>query len=247
MLWDDSGHVTRSDLRSLHGLWRIWSDPGATQQYYPLLHSAFWLEHRLWGDSVVGYHLVNIALHALAACLVVRIARRLAIPGAWFAGLLFALHPICVGAVAWISEQKSTVSGAFYLASALAYLKFDESRKRSPYLAALGWFVAALLSKTVTAVLPGVLLVVLWWRRGRIEWKRDVRPLVPWFVLGACAGLFTAWVERTVIGAAGGEFALSSAQRLVLAGRVLWFYAGRVLWPVNLTFSYPRWSVDPSV
>jgi tetratricopeptide (TPR) repeat protein len=247
MLWDDTGHVTRPDLRGLHGLWRIWSDPGATQQYYPLLHTAFWMEHQIWGDSVIGYHLINIALHALAACMVVRIARRLTIPGAWFAGLCFALHPLCVEAVAWISEQKSTLSGVFYLASALAYLKFDESRKRPAYIAALALFAAALASKTVTAVLPGVLLVALWWRRGRVEWTRDVQPLVPWFALGAAAGLFTAWMERTVIGAAGAEFALSPMQRLLLAGRVLWFYAGRVFWPANLTFFYPRWTIDLSI
>src|SRR6516162_7592770 len=111
LLWDDNMHVTRADLRSLHGLWRIWFDLGATQQYYPLLHSAFWLEHRLWGDAVVGYHLLNVALHAVSACLVVLIARRLGLAGAWLAGLVFALHPVAVEAVAWISEQKSTLSG----------------------------------------------------------------------------------------------------------------------------------------
>jgi len=247
MLWDDAGHVTRLDLRSLHGLWRIWADPGATQQYYPLLHSAFWIEHLIWGDSVLFYHLFNVALHALAACLVVKIARRLALPGAWLAGLMFALHPLCVEAVAWISEQKSTLSGVFYLASALAYLKFDESRKRPAYLVALGWFLAALLTKTVTATLPGALLVLLWWRRGRVEWKRDVQPLLPWFVAGASAGLFTAWVESTLIGAKGAEFALTPVERLLLAGRVVWFYAGRVIWPANLTFFYPRWNIDASV
>lgn len=246
MLWDDAAHVTRPDLRSLHGLWRIWSVPGATQQYYPLLHNAFWLEYSIWGDSVLCYHLLNVALHALCACLVVKIARRLALPGAWLAGLLFALHPLCVEAVAWISEQKSTLSSAFYLASALAYLKFDESRKRSAYLVALGWFAAALLTKTVTAVLPGVLLVVLWWRRGRIEWKRDVQPLIPWFVMGASAGIFTVWAEATLIGARGAEFALTPVQRMLLAGRAIWFYAAKVLWPSNLTFFYPRWNIDPS-
>jgi tetratricopeptide (TPR) repeat protein len=246
MLWDDSGHVTRADLRSLHGLWRIWSEPGATQQYYPLLHSAFWLEHLLWGDSVTGYHLLNILLHALAACLVVRIVRRLQLPGAWLAGLLFALHPLCAEAVAWISEQKSTLSGVFYLAAALVYLRFDESRKRADYVAASGLFVAALLSKTVTAVLPAVLLVILWWRHGRLEWKRDARPLTPWFALGTCAGLFTAWMESTAIGASGAEFALSPVQRVLLAGRAMWFYAGKVLWPAHLTFFYPRWKLDLS-
>src|SRR5436190_20178720 len=67
LLWDDNMHVTRADLRSLHGLWRIWFDVGSTQQYYPLLHSAFWLEHRLWGDTVLGYHLTNVVLHAVSA------------------------------------------------------------------------------------------------------------------------------------------------------------------------------------
>ena len=131
LLWDDNMHVTRADLRSLHGLWRIWFDLGATQQYYPLLHSAFWLEHRIWGDAVLGYHLANVTLHALSACLVVLIVRRLALPGAWLAGFLFALHPVCVEAVAWISEQKSTLSGVFCLAAALAYLHFDRSRRKS--------------------------------------------------------------------------------------------------------------------
>ena len=120
-IWDDNAHVTTAAMCSFHGLWRIWFSLGATQQYYPLLHSAFWLEHRLWSDAVLGYHLVNVAQHALAACLVVVIVRRLALPGAWLAGLVFALHPVCVESVAWISEQKSTLSAVFYLSSALIY------------------------------------------------------------------------------------------------------------------------------
>jgi protein O-mannosyl-transferase len=147
LVWDDSSHVTRADLQSLHGLWRIWFDLGATQQYYPLLHSAFWLEHRVWGDAVMGYHLANVALHALSACLVVMIVRRLSLPGAWLAGFVFALHPVCVEAVAWISEQKSTLSGVFYLAAALTYLHFDQTRRRSPYFVALGLFVLALMRR----------------------------------------------------------------------------------------------------
>src|SRR5580658_10970351 len=113
LLWDDSSHLTKPGLQSFHGLWRIWFELGATQQYYPLLHSAFWLEHRLWGDAVTGYHLTNVALHTAEACLVVLIVRRLALPGAWLAGFLFALSPTAVEAVAWISEQKSTLSAVF--------------------------------------------------------------------------------------------------------------------------------------
>src|SRR6202142_3927056 len=129
LLWDDSGHVTPPSLQSLDGLWRIWFSLGSTQQYYPLLHSAFWLEHRLWGDAVLGYHLVNLAQHATAAFLVVLIVRRLALPGAWLAGFVFALHPVSVESVAWISEQKNTLSAGFYLGSALTYLHFDQTRR----------------------------------------------------------------------------------------------------------------------
>jgi protein O-mannosyl-transferase len=247
-LWDDNAHVTRADLQSLHGLWRIWFDLGATQQYYPLLHSAFWLEHRIWGDSVLGYHLLNILLHATTACLAVVIARRLALPGAWLAGLLFALHPVCVEAVAWISEQKSTLSAVFCLSAMLAYLHFDTTRRRSRYFLALALFALALMSKSVTVSLPAILLVVFWWQRGRIEWRRDVLPLVPWFAIGIPAGLFTAWVERSpgLIGAQGHEYALSTIDRILLAGRALWFYVLKAVWPTNLMFVYPRWKIDSS-
>jgi len=247
MLWDDASHVTAPALRSVHGLWRIWFSLGATQQYYPLLHSAFWIEHRLWGDAVLGYHLANLAQHAFAACLVVLIVRRLELPGAWLAGMVFALHPVCVEAVAWISEQKSTLSAVFYLSSALIYLGFDRTRRRSTYLWALGLFVLALLTKTVTATLPFALLVIFWWQRGRLDWRRDVRPLLPWAGLGAAAGLFTAWVERTMIGAQGHNFALTATQRFLLAGRAIWFYTAKLFWPANLIFTYPRWKLDPTV
>src|SRR5206468_12157020 len=115
LLWDDDKHVTSSELQSVHGLMRIWFDLGATQQYYPVAHSAFWIEHRLWGDAKPGYHLVNIGLHVLSAFLLLVILRRLAVPGAVLAAALFALHPVQVESVAWISELKNTLSGVFFL------------------------------------------------------------------------------------------------------------------------------------
>jgi tetratricopeptide (TPR) repeat protein len=247
LVWDDAGHVTAPALRSLAGLWRIWFSLGATQQYYPLLHSAFWFEHRIWGDSVEGYHVLNIALHLISAGLVVAIMRRLRLPGAWLAAVVFALHPVQVESVAWITEQKNTLSTVFYLGAAFVYLRFDRSRRTADYAAAALLFVCAVLSKSSTATLPAALLVVFWWQRGRLEWRRDVGPLAPWLLFGAAAGLFTAWVERTYIEAQGAEFMLSAVERLLLAGRVVWFYAWKLIWPVNLTFNYPRWTVDLSV
>jgi len=252
MLWDDAAHITGPALRSPAGLWKIWLRVGTTQQYYPLLHTAFWLEHRLWGDSVLGYHLVNVGLHATAACLfaltLLRIRTesggpRIPVEAAWLAAAVFALHPVCVESVAWISEQKNTLSLVFYLLSALAYLRFDRDRKWSWYAFALGLFVLALLSKSVTATLPAALLLVLAWRRRRLAWRRDVLPLVPWLLIGAGAGFLTAWVERNFVGARGRAYDLSVVERCFLAGRASWFYLGKLFWPADLAFIYPRWRV----
>ena len=244
MLWDDDAHVTKPELRSVEGLIRIWTEPGATQQFYPLLHSAFWLEHRLWGDAVLGYHLVNLLQHAFAAGLVLLLVRRLGLPGAGLAAGIWALHPVAVESVAWISEQKNTLSAVLYFGAALCYLNFDAARRRGPYFAALGLFILALLTKTVTATLPAALLVVFWWQRGRLDFRRDVVPLLPWFVLGAGSGLFTAWMEQSFIGAQGTDFALDPIERVLLAGRAVCFYFGKLVWPVDLVFIYPRWTID---
>lgn len=261
-IWDDDAHLTAPGLRSLTGLGRIWTEPDVTQQYYPLLHSLFWIEHHLWGDSALSYHLANLALHALAACLFAFLLRRLlsadvAAPAAgherrrfagveWLAAALFALHPVHVESVAWISEQKNTLSAVFYLGAALAWLRFDVGRSRRFYWLASALFLLGLLTKTVVATLPAALLVLCWWRRGRLDWRADVLPLIPWFLLGAGAGLFTAWVENHLIGATGAAYELTWLQRSLLAGRAICFYLGKLLYPADLTFIYPRWTIDPT-
>lgn len=246
-IWNDSDYVTQAALQSWSGLRRIWFDVGATEQYYPLLHSTFWLQHRLWGDSTLGHHLVNVLLHAANAVLLAVVLQRLKIRGAWLAGFLFALHPICVESAAWIAEQKNTLSTFFYLLTAIAYLRFDANRKPRDYALASILFAAALLSKTLTATLTGALLVVIWWQRGRIEWRRDVLPLVPWIVVGAAAGLFSGWFERKMLNAEGADFDLSLLQRSLLAARVVWFYLGKLVWPQELIFIYPRWQIQTGV
>jgi protein O-mannosyl-transferase len=246
-LWDDDGHITRPDLQSADGLYRIWFEVGATQQYYPLLHTAFWLEHKLWGESMLGYHMANLFWHMVAVTLVYFILTRLEVPGALFAASLFALHPVMVESVAWVSEQKNTLSAVFYLGAMLLYLQFDDSRRPTYYLFALALFGLGQLTKTVTATLPAAMLVIFWWQRGKVSLKRDVWPLVPFFLLGAAGGVVTAIVERKLIGAQGGEFELGFLQRCLLAGRVIVFYFSKLIWPTNLIFFYPRWNVDPAV
>ena len=244
MVWDDDDHVTRPELRSAAGLYRIWFEVGATVQYYPLLHSAFWLEHRLFGDGTFGYHLVNILLHFLAAWMAAILLRRMSVPGAWLAAAIFALHPVHVESVAWITELKNTLSAVFYLGAVMLYLRFDQSRKKSFYLGALGLFALAMLSKTVTGTLPGALLVILWWQRGRLSWKRDVLPLVPFFVLGAGGGIVTAWWEVEFNRVTGPDFQFTVVERMLIASRAVWFHLSKLFWPANLNFIYPRWQVD---
>ena len=243
-IWNDSDYVTAPALRSLRGLWLIWFKVGATQQYYPLLHTVFWLEHVLWGDSTLGYHLANVLFHAGSASLLYLVLHRLAVPGDWTAALIFVVHPVCAESVVWISEQKNTLSTLFYLAATLAYLRFDQRRHLADYGLALACFVLALFCKTVTATLPGALLVMLWWRRGHLGWRLDVIPLIPWFAIGAASGLASAWIERTYIGANGSDFALSAAERMLVAGRAVWFYLAKLIWPAGIEFIYPRWHLD---
>jgi Flp pilus assembly protein TadD len=196
----------------------------------------------------MGYHLVNILLHAFSALLLVKVLQQLKVPGAWLGAAIFALHPVQVESVAWVSELKNTLSGVFYLGAALAYLRFDRSRRRGEYALAFGLFMLGLMSKTVIATLPAVLLVVFWWQRGKLSWRQDVAPLIPIFVVGIFAGLFTAWVEQKfIIGAAGSEYDFSIVERFLIAGRATCFYLGKLFWPVNLVFIYARWHVSQAV
>ena len=246
-IWDDNAHITQPELRSWHGLVEVWTQVGATQQYYPLVHSVFWIEQKLWGDSVLGYHLINIFLHGFAAIVLLQILLRVKVPGAWLAAGLFALHPVQVESVAWISEIKNTLSGLFFFCSILAYLNFDQNRSRVAYFGSLALFLFGLMCKTAIAPLPAIILAVLWWRRGRLRLRNDVVPSLPFFGLGIGAGLFTAWVERNFVGAHGTAFQLSILQRCLIAARDFWFYLFKLLWPVKLTFIYPRWQISGAI
>ncbi len=246
-VWDDAAHLTYPELRSLDGLVRIWIHPGTTQQYYPVAATVFWLEAKLWGDATLGYHLINILLHAASAFLLLKILQTLQVPAAGLAAAIFALHPVQVESVAWISELKNTFSGGCYFASALAYLRFDRTRNKTEYVLALMLFAVGLMAKTVIATMPAALLVVFWWQRGSLSWKKDVLLLVPFFAAGITAGFCTSWIEQHVIGAQGSEYNYSLVERCLIAGRAIWFYLGKLLWPSDLIFSYPRWKVSQTI
>jgi len=251
-IWDDDVHVTNNPaLRSPHGLARIWLEPGAVPQYYPLLHTLFWIEYHLWRLNPFGYHLVNVLLQALNGVLLWRVLARLKVPGAWIAAAIFAVHPMQVESVAWITEGKNLLSGAFYLSALLAYGRFSPweaapgppNNPRRFYWLALALYLCALLSKTVACSLPAAILLLIWWKRGCVR-RRDVLPLLPFFAAGAALGLTTAWIEKYHVGARGPEWSLTLADRMLIAGRALWFYAAKLVWPRDLMFIYPRWRID---
>lgn len=258
-IWDDDAYVTENiQLRTGQGLYSIWFVPRSIPQYYPLVHTMFWFEYQTWGLHPLGYHLVNVGLHAISGVLLWRILLRLKVPGAWLAAAFFVVHPVMVESVAWVTERKNVLSLPLALASMIFYWRYRPSllenrRQLIPetmgstwyYAVSLLLFVGALLSKTVVCTLPAVLLVIEWWKQGRIE-RRSVLLLLPYFAVGISLGLLTVWLEKHHVGAQGAEWSLSILDRILLAGRIVWFYAGKLVWPEPLIFFYPRWQIDSS-
>jgi tetratricopeptide (TPR) repeat protein len=240
-IWNDETFLTQNPLiKAENGLHRFWftTEP---PDYFPLASTSLWLEWRLWGMNPAGYHLVNVLLHAAGAVLLWRALKRLRAPGAWLAGLIFAVHPVNVESVAWITERKNTLAMALYLASLLAYLKFDEEGAPRAYALALGLFLLALLAKTSVTMLPAVLLLCAWWRRGRIE-RRDILRAIPFAVLSGALALVTIWYQYHRAIAAEVVRTDSFLARTAGAGWAAWFYLYKALLPAKLCFVYPRWA-----
>jgi Flp pilus assembly protein TadD len=221
----------------------IWSSL-TYSRYYPLTLTTFWCERRLWGLNTEPYHVINVVLHAINGVLVFLILRRLRVPGAWVAACLWALHPVNVESVAWITELKNVQSGFFFFLSVLCFLRFDAQGNHRWYVLALVCGAAAMLSKSSTVVLPLVLLLCVWWEHG--GWQRkDIVRAAPFF--GLAGGMsFLTIVEQhgQVVRSGTAEWKLGMAERFIIAGKGIWFYAIKALWPVDLMFVYPRWETD---
>jgi protein O-mannosyl-transferase len=248
-IWDDDAYVKANPLLTAPDGWkRIWFSTHSQSQYFPMTFTTLRLEHALWGMNPSGYHAVNVFLHSMNALLVWALLRRLAVPGAWFAAALFALHPVQVESAAWITELKNTQSTLFCLLTLLAWLRFadqESSGRWFSYALALWLYVLALLSKTTACTLPAAMVLALWLRNQPLGWRR-LAGIAPFLLLGVSLGLVSVWWEGHL-----GNYVRDSGvhmswlERLLIATRAIWFYAGKLVWPVNLSFSYPRWDINP--
>jgi tetratricopeptide (TPR) repeat protein len=245
-IWDDDEYVTNNPLLTApDGLKRIWFSLDSPSQYFPLTYSVFRIEHSFWGFNSAGYHWVNILLHAANALLVWRLLRRLSVPGAWLAAAIFALHPVQVESVAWVTELKNVLSLFFFLLATLAWVEFVEDRSKPLwrfYGLALMFCALALFSKTTACTLPAALLLILWLKGKPIDRFR-LAQMIPFLVLGVGMGLVTVWWERFHQEVAGNFLGLGLLDRILVASHAVWFYAGKLIWPVNLTFMYPHWTI----
>ncbi len=264
-VWDDNLCIEIDPVREVSGLWQIWFSPSDLEHeghYWPLTYTTFWLEHKLWGFDPAGYHVVNVLLHLANTLLLWHLLRRLAVPGAWVVAAVFAVHPLHVESVAWVMERKDVLSGLFYLLAVLAWMRSVEQASRRLYELSVAWvyrpprplwmrfvqswyvrslalYVAALLSKSIAITLPAALLLVHWWKQGRVT-STDLFRLVPFLAVGlafAVGDLSFYWSQGST------SFDYSLTERALIAARALWFYAGKLLWPAELAVIYPRWDI----
>ena len=247
-VWDDEIVTTLTAIRDWGGIEELWFAPGSAYlqgevgegHYWPLTYSTFWLEHKLWGLAPTGYHVVNLLLHFANTALLWCLLLRLAVPGAWLVAAVFAVHPLHVESVAWIIERKDLLSALFYLTAVLGWIRFVEEPRRERYILVLVLFVAGLLSKSIVVTLPVALLIYHWWQWGRVT-QTDLVRLMPFFLVALCitAADLSFYTAREIL-----ALGYSPIERVLIAARALWFYAGKLLWPTELAVIYPLWDID---
>ena len=242
-LWDDVIFTDSEPIRSPSGIWRIWLVQNAIDReghYWPLLYSTFWLEHKLWAFDSVGYHVVNTILHLANVLLLWRILHRLAIPGAWIAAALFAVHPTHVEPVAWVIARKDLLATLLSFASILAWIRFTETSRKASYLQSLGFYVASMLCKSTAVTLAPIFLVLEWWKKGRIT-GIDLLRVAPFFAVGTWITLadLAFYQSRDA-----SSFSHTFFESTLIAARAFWFYLGKLFWPGELAVIYPRWEID---
>ena len=244
-IWDDGWYLTNNPLvQDLNGLWKFWFQPGTWVEYYPIQETVQWVQWQLWGKETLGYHLTNLFLHLVSALLVWRLLAKFGLRFAWLGGLIFAVHPVQVESVAYISELKNTLSLPFFLLAMGRWIDFDEHRRKQDYQWALFLFVVAMLCKISMAPFPLIILLYAWWKHGRVE-RKDLVASAPFFVVSLVLGYATVWAGSTYVQvnhAIVPETPLSGLfSRIEAVGLDATVYFARCFLPGEVMLVYPQW------
>jgi tetratricopeptide (TPR) repeat protein len=247
-VWDDETILTANPcIVGPLGLKEIWTTSAA--DICPLTLTTFWTEHALWGLNPLPYHLVNVLLHSLSAVLLWRVLRCLRVPGARLGAALWALHPVMVESVAWITEMKNTESGLFFLLSILFFVRWITRISHVPvrnasYALSLLFAALAMAAKSSTVILPVILCLCAWWIEGGWLWRNVIRT-VPFFLMAMAASALSIWTQRPQLATVTDpQWVRTWPEPLAAAGDAVWFYLGKLLWPHPLVAIYPRWQID---
>lgn len=248
-IWDDDAILTANPcIVGPLGFKEIWTTSAA--DICPLTLTTFWVEHALWGLSPLPYHLVNVLMHGLSAILLWRVLGSLRVQGAWLGAALWAIHPVGVESVAWITEMKNTESGLFFLLSILFFVRWLRAKELGgrtgggrSYALSLFFAALAIASKSSTIILPVVLCLCVWWIEGRWSWRNAAR-VVPIFPMAVAASALSIWTQGLQLAATDPQWVRTWPQRLATAGAAVWFYFAKLIWPHPLLTIYPRRQID---
>ena len=250
--WDDYDNVVKNP--GVHGLGRAqleWMWTGTVLGHWiPVTWMSFGLNYVLGGLHPRGYHLLNLLLHAATATLFFFIGRRLLRAagaaatepalsvGAACAALLFAVHPLRVESVVWVTERKDVLCGLFFMLAVLAYLRAVEGStlRRGFVYASVAAFAVAFMSKAAAMPLPAVLLLADVYPLRRVQafgWRRCLLEKVPWAVVAAIGAGITLKVVLTGTRVTGYE-TYGWGARIAMTAYTFMFYPVRWLWPVEL-------------
>ncbi len=246
---DDDFYFTRNALLHDPGrLWKIWFAPGSQIEYYPIEATLLAVLWHIWQYNTLGYHLANLVLHLVGSFLVWRLLAKFELRLAWLGGFLFAIHPVVVESVAWMSEFKNVLALPPFLLAMCFWMDYEEHKRPRDYLLALALFLFAMLCKISMVLFPIVILLYAWWKRGRVGWP-DLKASLPFFVisliLGAMVILVGNWFREAHLQSADAIPIGGLLPRIALAGSSMAFYLRQCVWPVGLLPIYPKWTTDP--
>lgn len=246
-VWNDDDLDEMLTLIDDEGLDAVWFSTRSFN-YWPVTWTSYWIEHKVFDEAgkpprPAHYHVINVLVHAVSCLLLWRILVRLGVPGAWLAGLVFAVHPVNVESVAWITQRKNVLSLVFYLATLRWWLDFERHGGRLRYGSALASFLLGMLSKGAVIACPLVLLLLAWWQRGRVG-RQDLLRALPFLVIAVLLGISEVWFQH--VRAIGSETIRDAGlgERVLATGPICWFYFSRAIVPIDLAFVYPLWQLD---